>query len=174
MKVTCEMCSINSNKNFPKLDSLLIYSDNPIQYKKFTIHNGKKNTENIIPFNNESFCTFPIFENFQKEKYTEQIKELNDKINFIKNDNMNLKEDIFNYSNINDYLTNEINAQKEHNQYLTDKYYHLKQDNNTLENGLIKVNDQLKFTQNDYDKSIINNENNQIHLDSKLSKLNES
>ena len=113
--------------------------------------------------------------NTQKNDYLEyKIKELNAEITCIKNDNIIFKEDIFKYSDINDYLKAEIDSQKEHNKYLLEKSDELINDNNNLHEKLSCLSAQAIQMQDEYEKLKLENSNRQTYLDNKLKQMNDN
>ena len=113
--------------------------------------------------------------NSQKNDYLEyKIKELNAEITCIKNDNIIFKEDIFKYSDINDYLKAEIDSQKEHNKYLLEKSDELINDNNNLHEKLSCLSAQAIQMQDEYEKLKLENSNRQTYLDNKLKQMNDN
>ena len=113
--------------------------------------------------------------NSDKNDYLEyRIKELNAEITCIKNDNIIFKEDIFKYSDMNDYLKSEIDSQKEHNKDLVEKNNELINDNNNLQEKLSSLSDQVMQVQDEYEKLKQDNNNKQIYLNNKLAQMDDS
>ena len=162
--VDVENCNTQSNTNIPS-GTCRYFSNNK---NDFIYPNTNKYLQEI-DLNN--FNTI----NSKKNDYLEyRIKELNAEITCIKNDNIIFKEDIFKYSDINDYLKSEIDSQKEHNSYLVEKNNELINDNNNLQENLSCLSCKAIQMQDEYEKLKLENNNKQTYLNNKLKEMNDT
>ena len=175
------------NPNISNINDTLSLNNKRVNYKTYYKDNFYLNTTKNIKQNiNRKNFIYPSQENYNYENLNKnlnlknsrmknieyKISQIKSELSTINNDNLMMKEDIYKYTDMNQYIQNQIKIQQEHNKDLLNKNQNLIQENEIL-------SQQLEQDEQELSELIQENENkhklfddNQMCLEIKNEKVN--
>ena len=175
------------NPNISNINDTLSLNNKGVNYKTYYKDNFYLNTTKNLKQNiNRKNFIYPSQENYNYENLNKnlnlknsrmknieyKISQIKSELSTINNDNLMMKEDIYKYTDMNQYIRNQIKIQQEHNKDLLNKNQNLMQENEIL-------SQQLEQDEQELSELIQENENkhklfddNQMSLEIKNGKVN--
>ena len=175
------------NPNISNINDTLSLNNKRVNYKTYYKDNFYLNTTKNLKQNiNRKNFIYPSQENYNYENLNKnlnlknsrmknieyKISQIKSELSTINNDNLMMKEDIYKYTDMNQYIQNQIKIQQEHNKDLLNKNQNLIQENEIL-------SQQLEQDEQELSELIQENENkhklfddNQMSLEIKNEKVN--
>ena len=175
------------NPNISNINDTLSLNNKGVNYKTYYKDNFYLNTTKNLKQNiNRKNFIYPSQENYNYENLNKnlnlknrrmknieyKISQIKSELSTINNDNLMMKEDIYKYTDMNQYIQNQIKIQQEHNKDLLNKNQNLIQENEIL-------SQQLEQDEQELSELIQENENkhklfddNQMSLEIKNGKVN--
>ena len=175
------------NPNISNINDTLSLNNKGVNYKTYYKDNFYLNTTKNLKQNiNRKNFIYPSQENYNYENLNKnlnlknsrmknieyKISQIKSELSTINNDNLMMKEDIYKYTDMNQYIRNQIKIQQEHNKDLLNKNQNLIQENEIL-------SQQLEQDEQELSELIQENENkhklfddNQMCLEIKNEKVN--
>ena len=175
------------NPNISNINDTLSLNNKGVNYKTYYKDNFYLNTTKNLKQNiNRKNFIYPSQENYNYENLNKnlnlknsrmknieyKISQIKSELSTINNDNLMMKEDIYKYTDMNQYIRNQIKIQQEHNKDLLNKNQNLIQENEIL-------SQQLEQDEQELSELIQENENkhklfddNQMSLEIKNGKVN--
>ena len=139
------------NPNISNINDTLSLNNKRVNYKTYYKDNFYLNTTKNIKQNiNRKNFIYPSQENYNYENLNKnlnlknsrmknieyKISQIKSELSTINNDNLMMKEDIYKYTDMNQYIQNQIKIQQEHNKDLLNKNQNLIQENEILSQQL--------------------------------------
>ena len=139
------------NPNISNINDTLSLNNKGVNYKTYYKDNFYLNTTKNIKQNiNRKNFIYPSQENYNYENLNKnlnlknsrmknieyKISQIKSELSTINNDNLMMKEDIYKYTDMNQYIQNQIKIQQEHNKDLLNKNQNLIQENEILSQQL--------------------------------------
>ena len=139
------------NPNISNINDTLSLNNKGVNYKTYYKDNFYLNTTKNLKQNiNRKNFIYPSQENYNYENLNKnlnlknrrmknieyKISQIKSELSTINNDNLMMKEDIYKYTDMNQYIRNQIKIQQEHNKDLLNKNQNLIQENEILSQQL--------------------------------------